>query len=298
MTLGPDASTDALVAFWLGSAHFEALDEDGRPLGEVAARAYAGCPHREARRTFGDGRDATGKPANLAALAQLEGAWPALLASLAGFEAERPATFGRAYRRAVAGTVLGRARALAGPVPRADAALYKVCVGFGEVIAAALIEERVDADAPPPGADTLFAWLDERPWLVGDAQVCAGTRRQIARVWAALAASEAPPSSLFDGAPTSALVDATLALCALAAVAAGAVRVHVAHGAPAAALDPGLACVALYVADDVPRVVETLRQSPGAGPLHPTLLFAADEVPACVRGLIEALPAPGAALGA
>ena len=87
------------------------------------------------------------------------------------------------------------------------------------------------------------------------------------------------------------VVDAVLELSALAAVAAGAARVHVAHGAR---LEHPAACVDLTTSEQAPRIVRALGQITDGGPLHPTLLFAPDEVPASVRALIERLPAPGA----
>lgn len=280
-----------LATWLLGPDHLDALDEEGRPLGEVASRRYAEAPRREAVRRFGDARDETGLPCNLAALGQLRRSWPTLLHALSAYEADRPATAARALRRAMAGTLLAPTRSLSGAIDREAAALFKVSLGYSELLAAALMEGELDADAPLPGPHHLCALLASRPWLIGEAQVCAGSRKQIAEAWAALGADAREPSGVLGWHALSPVVDAALELSALSAVAAGAARVHVAHGARE---DGRSACVALLSDDQAPRFVRALGQIADGGPLHPTLLFAADHVPASVRALIESLPAPGA----
>lgn len=282
-----------LVAWLLGPAHLDVLDEEGRPLGEAASPRYAEARRREAHRHFGDARDETGLPCNEAALGQLRGSWSALLHALSTYEAYRPPTVSRAFRRALAGTLLAPSRALVRrvPVEREVAALFKLCLGYSELLAAALMEAKLEADAPLPGPRGLCALIEARPWLIGDTQVCAGSRKQIAEAWTALGADAIGPTSLpgWDG--IGVVVDAVLELSALAGVAAGAARVHVAHGAR---LDGLATCVSLLTSDRAPRIVRALGQIPDGGPLHPTLLYAPDEVPASVRALIEQLPAPGA----
>jgi len=261
------------LAWLLGAAHLSTLDVDGRPLGEAASPEYARCPRHEARRRFDDVRDTHDLPVNLAALAQLKQTWPTLLETLASWEADAPATHGRALRRIDRATSRPLFRRLRGaPIRRIDAALFKVCLGFGELLRAMLLEERADADAPPVDAATLTGWLDERPWLVGDTQVCAGTRAQIESVWAALSTSGP------DARPADPATEALRTVHAIAAAAAS----------TSTADDSSLAS-ALARAAEVPRICEAVRQA-GVTPVHVSLLFESQRVPPALRDFLEALP--------
>lgn len=284
-------STDEIIGWLLGTGHYDCLDEEGRPLGEQASIVYDHVERREEVRSFNDARDVTGLPCNIAALMQLQGEWPALLGALRGFAPDQPATVGRAFLRANASTRLAPLLHLRSGAPptRAAAALYKVCLGFNELLAAMLIEENVDADAPMPDDTAFFTFVDERGFLIGDAQVCAGTRAQIRKVWAAL--FEDGASGSVEGYSDTWFSDAARAcreLEALAACAAGAARVSVASGEPASPI-----ATQLYTAATVPRLVEALRQAPAAAVMHPTLLFASNAVPESLRNLIEAIAAKG-----
>ncbi|MBK8587820.1 MAG: hypothetical protein IPN77_01630 [Sandaracinaceae bacterium] len=223
----PAATTDGVVAWLLGGAARSWPDEQGRPLGEQASPRYATTPRREELRPFGDARDASGLPCNVAALAQLHATWPMLLAALSAFDAEQPDTLARTLRRISAGVRLGPLLALCtrAPVPVAVAALHKVTLGFSDLCAAMLLEVRVDADQPAPGDHVLHAWLQERPWLIGNTQVCAGSRAQITRVWQGLreTGAEQPITALSAPWFREAL-DALLELEALAAGSAGHTR--------------------------------------------------------------------------
>lgn len=298
-----DASADEIVAWLLGGGHHSLCDEEGRPLGERASPLYEEAVREEQHRTFDDSRDATGLPCNVAALRQLKRAWPVLLDALATFEAQRPAIHRRLFRRAEAGSALAPLAALrpeARPPTRESSALFKVTLGFREVFGAALMEGRVDADAAPVGHE-LLDWLDERGFLIGDAQVCAGTRAQIRRAFDALAASR---SSARDDLPEcfsglgalwfSVGLDALGELHALAASAAGAARLLLASGQLPEAPSHE-ACLALYTATDVPRMAEALRQTPNVGPLQVTLLFSASAVPESLRAFLDSVASLGPA---
>lgn len=271
-------TTDEVVAWLLGVGHLEQRDVSGRPLGEAASNAYEGVPRDEAIRSFGDARDATGLPCNLAALAQLRGHWDWILAWVGRVDCGS-ATMGRAARRANLATRVAPLLALReGVVKLEHAALFKAFLGFNELAMTLLLEERVAIDDTPPAIEP---WLDERPWLIGDVQVCAGTRTQIARAWSAL-------SKNVDGDPPAEwILDAWRALReldALCAAAAGAARVALHRG-----LDQAPVGARLLSADRVPRCVEALRNAPNAGVVHPSLLFEPDRIPISLRTFIEAV---------
>lgn len=292
----PPWTTDAVVAWLLGPGMRSCVDVEGRPLGEHASPLYDHVPRREERRTFGDARDASGLPCNVAALGQLHATWFTLLAALAGLDAEQPDTLARTLGRVSAGLRLGplqgvRTRA---PIPVVSAALHKAMLGFGDLCAAMLLEVRADADQPAPGGDVLQDWLGERPWLIGQVQVCAGSRAQITRCWQALrestphASEREPPIPELHAPWFRAALGAQLELEALAAASAGFVRV-----ARARKLPVGPIGLALFESGEVPLWAEALRQVPGAGPAHPSLLFASERVPASLRAFVNAVSAEG-----
>lgn len=281
----PAATTDAVVAWLLGGGARSWPDEQGRPLGEQASPRYTTVPQHEERRAFGDARDASGLPCNVAALAQLHATWPTLLAALSALDADQPDTLARTLRRVSAGVRLAPMLAVhtRGPLPVAVAALHKVTLGFSDLCAAMLLEVRVDADEPTPGGDTLDAWLDERPWLIGTTQVCAGSRAQIGRVWQALRETgAAQPIKALRASWFREAFAALLELEALAAASAGHARFALAQG-----LAVGPVGHALFTAGEVPQWTEAIRQAPGAGPAHPSLLFASHAVPRSLRTFVD-----------
>lgn len=281
----PAMQTDAVVAWLLGGGQRSCLDVDGRPLGEQASPLYATVTQREEHRTFGDVRDASGLPCNAAALAQLHASWPTLLAALAAFDAHEPDTLARTLRRVSAGVRLGpllalRARA---PVPVPVAALHKLTLGFSDVCAAMLLEVRADADLPAPSDAELDAWLTQRPWLIGNTQVCAGSRAQLTRCWQALRESGAlQPIAELDEPWFREALAALLELEALGAASAGLARAALLQGAPVGRVGHALLTLA-----EVPMWSEALRQAPGAGAAHPSLLFASQVVPASLRAFVD-----------
>ncbi len=297
---GESASTDDVVAWLLGEGHLDCLDEDSRPLGEQASARYLLAEVDERHRRFGDSRDGTGLPCNVAALKQMARAWPVVLHALRSFEPEAPASAHHAWRRAQAATGYARLLALRAPhraLPREVAALYKVTLGFGELLSALLLEEALDADAPAGDEGALMAWLDARPFLVGERQVCAGSRAQIREVWGAIRGRAAPSPSLDWSAPwVLPALDATIELAALAAAAAGAASAYVMAGRldEVPSLDDAErqpTALRLLRAEAVPRLCETLRTSRNASALHTSLLFPSAAVPASLRAFLEALGA-------
>ncbi len=279
-------TTDAAVAWVLGPGHLSCLDAEGHPLGERASPRYARTAADEERRTFGDRRDATGLPCNIGALAQVRAAWPSILELVASYERDAAPTLGRALRRAEAATAIAPLLALSGAtVSVAQAALYKATVGFGEVLAAALVEQWADADDPPPDDVGFFAWLDARPFLIGERQVCAGSRGHIRRLFDALATGDSAAGERPPVAETA--IAALRTLHALVAAAAGAARPHLLEGRG----DTEATCARLYQAREVPSRAAALRRVSDAGAAHATLFFGAADVPAELRGFLDALPA-------
>lgn len=292
-TPGSTASTDDVVTWLLGTGFYDLQDASGRPLGEQAAKSYAVTSQNEQFRCFGDERDAAKLPCNVAALGQLQGAWHTLNSALSCFDSARPPSYGRMFRRAEAAGALAPMLALRAPgqpVSEGCAALYKVTVGFSELLCAVLIDGRADADEEPED-DALTGFLSSGPWLVGDRQVCAGSVKQIQTVWRALCEDQ-PFRVELDGwdAPWfSAALDARQELAALAAAAAGAARVVAAAGRSEQCTRETHVCWRLYAANTVPRQAEALRQHPDAGPMHPALLYGADDVPACLHRFVDSL---------
>ncbi|MCA9576230.1 MAG: hypothetical protein R3B40_06490 [Polyangiales bacterium] len=301
---------DEAVAWLLGSGVDTCVDEEGRPLAEQASPLYDATARQEEKLTFGDARDATSLPCNLAALAQVHRAWPDLLGALSGLDATEEDSTGRALQRVSAGVRLAPLVALreGRPATVYEAALYKLSLGFGDVCAALLLEERVDADDPTPPVETLDALLDTGGWLIGRTQVCAGSRAQIRRAWRALALS-APQAAGVPPSPLVAALHATwfqealgalLELEALAAAAAGAAREALLDGrgeplhAGTASASAGLGG-ALFRAARAPLWVEALRAVPAAGAAHASLLYPSAKVPESLREFItSAAGAPSA----
>lgn len=286
MTPPLDAHADDVIAWLAGDGHLSAIDEDGRPLGEQASEAYRDHA-REARRSFGDARDATGLPCNVAALEQVRQVWPAILGALAGLEMDRPPTMQRLLRRTWAATELAKLRALRAPdraLSREVSSLYKVTVGFRELMTALHLDGTVDADAPPCEEAQLFGWIEARRELIGARQVCAGSRAQIRQVWRALG-TDGAPSALVEPWFAPAL-EAAIELDVLLASAAGVARALLLDGrTPRPGPQP--VCARLFSADRVPRSCAALRAVPDGGALHPSLLFVAAEVPPRLRAFLE-----------
>ncbi len=162
----------------------ELIDEDGRPVAEVASPHYpatqtelVGCPYGDVR---------VGQPMNRTALRQMTAVWPALLAGMSALSGPDP-TVHRAWAAAVSGIALPLLAPV--PVPRLQSALFKASLGLSQVFSALLLADNGVADAPLASlgdGEAFFAELDRGRWLVGADQVCAGTAPMIVQVFDAL----------------------------------------------------------------------------------------------------------------
>lgn len=160
------------------------VDEDGRPVAEVASPAFSSvhtdlvtCPYADVR---------AGGLMNRSALWQMTATWPDLLASLSALAGPEP-TVSRAWSAAVTGIALPLVSQE--PVPRLTAALFKASLGLSQVFSALLLTDDGVADAPLSAlgdAAAFFDALDQGRWLVGAQQVCAGSRPMIEQAFDAL----------------------------------------------------------------------------------------------------------------
>ncbi|MCB9683682.1 MAG: hypothetical protein H6735_01415 [Alphaproteobacteria bacterium] len=184
-------------------------DEDGRPVGEVAATWYRDvvtdtvrCPYRDARH---------GGVMNRSALRQMGGVWPALLATFRALGGPEPRVID-AFRAALVGISAPAAAHVAHPerpIPNGLAALYKTSLGLSQVTAALLLADDGVADAPLSELGdgvAFFRFLDDGRWLLGEEQVCAGSEAMIVEAWEGLlgrrgALPPSPPPAL--GAPSA-----------------------------------------------------------------------------------------------
>lgn len=294
---------DELVAFAFGSGIERTRDESGRALGEHVAGPLPDADF--ARLKFSDPRDASGLPANVAALASVGPAWPFILHVLVP---EHPGTFAGMLDATRTTTALVTAHVLAGePIPEALGAAYKVSIGFGLLLRSwALIE----GPSEPPSVPGLLATLDSERWLVGQHHVCPGARRAIAEVWSVMLGS---PASDFG--PPVEVADARALRRALSCVEAMLVALHVAgrkHPRPGDPLDrfsrgSGRLNVALEVADHVIDVSPERASAlaPEGLPRAFRAALSADRealIPAFTRCatevLVRAVPMDGAITGA
>ena len=189
-----------LAAGLVGFTARALVDEDGRPVAEVASPLYrdestelVACPYGDARGT---------QPMNRSALRQMSASWPELLGALAWLG--RPAEGGGvrsvhdAWRAAVTGISLPL---LADPpIPRLVSSLFKTSLGLSQVFSTMLLSADGLAEAPLDSLGTppeFFAALDQGRWLIGAKQVCAGSRAMIVEAFGALAGhlsvTECPP---------------------------------------------------------------------------------------------------------
>lgn len=180
-----------------GIVNFEAtrlVDEDGRPVAEVASPIYdrvttevVACPYADVRQ---------GGPMNRSALRQMSAVWPELLGCMATLAGPAP-TVGAAWAAAVTGTALPLA--CPQPVPRLVAGLFKASLGLSQVFSAMCLSAPGVAGLPLSSlgrAPDFFRALDQGRWLVGAEQVCAGSRSMIEEAFDALngGSGAAPPA--------------------------------------------------------------------------------------------------------
>ena len=177
----------------LGFGATALLDEDGRPVAEVAAPSFratvtdmAVCPYADVR---------SGGQMNRSALRQMSAVWPDLLACFSALAGEEP-TVSQAWQAAVTGISLPLLAPA--PTPRLIAGLFKASLGLSQVFSAMLLMDDGVADAPLTALGNsaeFFTALDAGRWLVGAEQVCAGSPAMIEQVFEAMvspAARECP----------------------------------------------------------------------------------------------------------
>jgi hypothetical protein len=196
------------------------LDEDGRPLGELASPRYeevttevVACPYPDRRR---------GLPMNQSALRQIAPLWPAIVASVRVLVGDTP-TMHQAWRVAMVG--IAAPLVVDEPVPRLLSAFYKTSLGLSQVTTRMLLADDEVADAPFADlgdGEALFASLDQHGWLIGQVQVCAGTRAMFVQLGDALSGRPDPARP-----PTLAPELAALDCDALAELAGAAVHAQV-----------------------------------------------------------------------
>lgn len=194
------------------------LDEDGRPLGELASPLYpqvvtevVPCPYPDARH---------GWPMNASALRQIAPLWPAIVASVRALAGPAP-TVHQAWRVALVG--IAAPLLVEEPVPRLVSAFYKTSLGLSQITTRLLLTE--EGVATVPFADlgdgaTFFESLDANRWLHGQVQVCAGTRAMFVALGDALAGRPGPATL----APALAALDCAQVADGAAAVVVAQVR--------------------------------------------------------------------------
>lgn len=185
---GPDRAGRRLTELVEGLRTYRAnrlVDADGRPLGEVSSPRWdpdrtevVACPYPDRR---------AGRPMNRTALRQVSPVWPELLATFRALAGPSP-TVHRAWRAALVG--LSAPLLVPEPVPVVLSALYKTSLGLSQVTTDLLLAEDGVADAPFASlgdGEAFFDALDRGGWLLGQVQVCAGTRAMFVQLGEALA---------------------------------------------------------------------------------------------------------------
>lgn len=165
------------------------VDEDGRPVAEVASALYRDADTDLPACPYADGR--AGRPMNRSALRQMTACWPELLRTIAGLGG---GTVHGAWVAAARGVALPLSAGT--PVPRVASCVFKASLGLSQVFSAMLLQDASVAARPLRSlgdGESFFLALDQGEWLHGDTQVCAGTKPMIVAIFDALA-DGAPPS--------------------------------------------------------------------------------------------------------
>lgn len=263
---------DGLLNFGAASL----MDEDGRPVAEVASSAYPTvttdlvvCPYADVR---------AGGMMNRSALRQMSAVWPELMGCFSALAGPEP-TVGRAWAAAVTGISLPLVAA--GPVPRLTAAVFKASLGLSQVFSAMLLSDDGVADAPLTAlgdAAGFFAALDQGRWLVGADQVCAGSKPMIEQVFTAMTTGSSTPC------PPEVLV----LIERVGVLPPQVVGLHVAHLCAlqrAARSGDGEAPVATH------PWLRAVFAVPNRPPAHARRLFERGKVPASVEDYLRVVPA-------
>ncbi len=257
----------------------EWLDADGRPLGEHAEpEAYARAGIREVACPYGDRRH--GLPMNEAALEQVRSVWSGVLAHLRALsDGPRVHDAWRASIGALAAPLHWRS-VRPGPVPVELASLFRVGLGYSQVLTAMLLADEGLADASlaelGDGGD-LIDFLDAGGWLVGKVQACAGPPAMIRAGWAALQGGGRPLDPGLRSVRDEAVV--TAGLCAVL-IGAAAERDRAGTG------DDGALGPRLRAAGRAP-FLRAVAAGPGRTATHALRLFPANAAPKSVHRLLE-----------
>lgn len=298
----------------VGEELLAATDADGRPLGEQALPlAYAAAGVDERPCPFQDARAEADLPINMAALRQVRRHWRELLETMRALAHHhgrwRELTGHELWRVNLAGRTLPALLLADDPdalIPGPASALFKISLGYSRIIPTLLVATPALADAPildALPAEQFFELLDEQGWLIGQRQVCAGSRQSFLATWEAMATGDAEAHAALPGylsARCDALVTHTAAVLALQGVAIAAAREHIAWGAldevPGWGASPGSCdtsswphCARQLRASNA-RSAELVRALPGLLPEHFYQLFHEGEAPASLTALLEALP--------
>jgi hypothetical protein len=274
------------AAFFDFSAR-DLIDEDGRPVAEVASPHYrqvatdlVACPYPDARR---------GEPMNRSALVQMGSVWPSILASVRAMAgAGRVADALRVAAVGLAAPVAFDARSPGAPIPRLLASFFKTSLGMSQTLVTLLLSDDGVADAKLTelgDRDAFFATLDQGRWLFGATQVCAGSKGHIGDLFDAMAghpgrAELDPTLAALD--PDALGRDATHAIAAsIVALCRAADRVRA--GLPVEARDRA------WLSGDVPPWLRSVMAIPNRPAAHALRLFPAGGAPA---SLVRALADP------
>jgi hypothetical protein len=172
---------------------FNLLDENGQPVGGVAAPAYDGTGARIVACPYSLRRN--GLPMDAAALELVSADWPAILQATKALSGP-DATVHRAWCACMAllHAPVAWDEQNGTPVPSAMSGAFKVCLGYVQTVTRMLLAREGVADerlAEQSSFDALFAQLDRDGGLLGKKYVCSGPERMIEDMWVALCGAEA-----------------------------------------------------------------------------------------------------------
>ena len=264
------------------------LDEDGRPVAEVASPLYdpentelVACPYHDARE---------GKPMNASALRQLtREVWPTVRQAARAFAGESP-TLHDALRSVVAGLVAPAVHGTETPVPRLLSVWFKTSLGFSQVLVTLALADDGMGDVPLTGIgdrDAFCEALDAQEWLIGATQVCAGPMRMIGDLFATLAGEgpvpERPPAVAGLG-PPEIWVDPAMTALGLSVAHACLLSQAVRDGHTLEGRD------AAWVSGNTPSWLRAVFAVPNRPPEHAFRLYRSGGGPDAVRAYVAGGP--------